>query len=96
VKRSWLTGHGRLRIEPAAKDGVTSTDEEDKLMALARLGIAMAYDYKQGMDPAGQMMELCQRGRYVGTFKQIAFGDRGVEIVTMPSGYEAWVRAHSS
>ncbi|MBL8519593.1 MAG: hypothetical protein JNK75_02890 [Betaproteobacteria bacterium] len=92
VKRSWLSGDGRLAVDPPDASGRPSVDEEDKLMALARLGIAFAYDYKQGMDPAGMMLDLCQRGRYVGTFKQIAFGDRGPQIVRMPEGEEGWVR----
>lgn len=92
VKYSWFTGDGRLSIEPAGPDGRPSEDQENKLMALARAGIAFAYDYKQGMDPAGMMLELCERGRYVGTFKQLSFGDNGPHIVRMPSGEERWLR----
>lgn len=95
VKRSWLLGDGRLAVEPPDATGRPSTDEEDKLMALARLGIAFAYDYKQGMDPAGTMMDLCERGRYVGTFKQLSFGGSGPEIVRMPPGEERRVRRNS-
>lgn len=92
VERSWFLGDGRLRIEPAGPDGRPSEDEENKLMALARLGIAFAFDYKQGMDPAGMMLDLCKRGRYVGTFKQLSFGDNGPRIVRMPTGEESWLR----
>lgn len=92
VDRSWFTGDGRVPIQPAGADGVPSEDEENKLMALARLGIAFAYDYKQGMDPAGMMLDLCKRGRYVGTFKQLSFGENGPRIVRMPTGEESWLR----
>jgi len=86
VKRGWFFDHGRLAIEPAGPDGRPSQDEEDKLMALARAGIAFASDYKQGMDPAGMMLDLCTRGRYVGTFKQLSFDDNGARIDRMPAG----------
>ncbi|MBL8516008.1 MAG: hypothetical protein JNM76_03470 [Betaproteobacteria bacterium] len=92
VKTSWFGSDGRLAIEPAGPDGRPSVDEEDKLMALARAGIAFAYDYKQGMDPAGRMLDLCKRGRYVGTFKQLSFGENGPHIVRMPAGEESWLR----
>ncbi|MDX2219105.1 MAG: hypothetical protein SF172_08790 [Burkholderiales bacterium] len=92
VKRSWFLGDGRLPIDPAGPDGLPSEDEENKLMALARAGIAFVFDYKQGMDPAGMMLDLCKRGRYVGTFKQLSFGDGGPRIVRMPTGEESWLR----
>lgn len=92
VKYSWLADGGRLAIEPAGADGRPSEDEENKLMALARFGMAFAYDYKQGMDPAGMMLDLCKRGRYVGTFKQFSFGEGGPQITRMPSGEESWLR----
>lgn len=93
IDYSWFTGYGQLAIEPALESGLPSRDQEDKLMALARLGIAFAYDYKQGMDPASQMLELCRSGRYVGTFKQVAFTGKGIRIVEMPAGDEAWRRS---
>lgn len=92
VKFSWLFDGGRLAIERPGSDGSPSIDEEDKLMALARLGIAFAYDTKQGMDPAGMMLELCRRGRYVGSFTQLSFGDDGPRIIKMPEGDESWRR----
>ncbi len=95
VKRSWFLDDGHLAVEPPDAAGNPSVDEEDKLMALARLGIAFAYDYKQGMDPAGMMLDLCKRGRYVGSFKQLSFGEGGPEITKMPEGEEAWLRKHS-
>lgn len=84
VKRSWFGNHGRIATTPAGPDGVPSPDEEEKLMALARLDVAFACDYKQGMDPAGVMLDLCKRGRYTGSFKQMTFGERGTRIVKMP------------
>jgi hypothetical protein len=95
VKTSWFLDDGRLAVEPPDASGNTSIDEEDKLMTLARLGIAFAYDYKQGMDPAGMMLDLCKRGRYVGSFKQISFDGSGPQIVRMPEGEEAWLRKHA-
>lgn len=84
VRRDWFGSHGTLAILPAGADGRPSTDEEDKLMALARLGVAFAVDYKQGMDPAGMMLDLSQRGRYVGRYKQYEYGKRGPCIREMP------------
>ncbi len=92
VKRGWLTGDGRLAVEPPDESGRHSVDEEDKLMALARHGVAFGYDYKQGMDPVGMMLDLCQRGRYVGSFQQVSFGDDGPQVVRMPEGEETWRR----
>ncbi len=91
VNLGWFS-YGEIPVEPPSEDGTQSVDEEDKLMALARLGVAFAYDYKQGMDPVGLMLDLCRRGRYVGTFLQISFGENGRELVRMPEGEDGWAR----
>lgn len=85
INRSWF-GDGRLAIAPPLKSGESSADEEDKLMQLARLGIAFASDYKQGMDPVGMMLSLVERGRYVGTFQEIAWTDpENWQLKTLPA-----------
>jgi hypothetical protein len=77
---------GELPIAPPEADGSTSRDEDDKLMRLARFGIAFAADYKQGMDPVGAMLNLIERGLYVGTFKQIAWTGPGRWVLTTLPG----------
>jgi len=85
IKRSWF-GDGRVAIKPPADSGESSPDEEDKLMQLARQGIAFASDYKQGMDPVGMMLSLIERGRYVGTFKEIVWtGPEHWQLRTLPA-----------
>lgn len=84
VQRGWFSSYGSLAIQAPGADGRSSADEEEKLMALARLGVAFAVDYKQGMDPAGIMLDLCERGRYEGRFKQYGDNGRGPRIQEMP------------
>lgn len=69
ISRSWF-GDGRLAIAPPMETGDSSRDEEDKLMQLARLGIAFASDYKQGMDPMGMMFSLVSAAAMSGHSKR--------------------------
>jgi hypothetical protein len=85
VRTSWF-GDARLPTEAPKESGESSDDESDKMIRLARAGIAFAADYKQGMDPVGMMLDLVTRGRYVGTFRQITFTDpEHWQLKNMPS-----------
>lgn len=85
VNMGWLS-YGQIPIERALPDGRSSPDEEEKLMKLARLDIPFASDYKQGMDPVGMMLNLIERDRYVGTFKQIEWdGPDRWKVTTLPA-----------
>ncbi|MBL8525294.1 MAG: hypothetical protein JNN20_16560 [Betaproteobacteria bacterium] len=84
VNMGWLF-YGQIPIERAQPDGRSSNDEDEKMMKLARLDIPFAADYKQGMDPVGMMLNLIERDRYVGTFKQIVWSGPGSwKITTLP------------
>lgn len=73
------------------QDGVPYSGEyagtacEQAMMVLARLGVCFAEDYKQGMDPAGQMRDMQERGVMKESFFAYSWdGSRGITKVVAP------------
>ncbi|MGE4070184.1 MAG: hypothetical protein AB7E72_03330 [Lysobacterales bacterium] len=68
----WLGGLSYPRRHPGDESGC-----EAAMVALARLGVCFAEDYKQGMAPADIMRDLLDRGVLREPFVAISWNDQG-------------------